>query len=170
MDSEPVKTHVEIKHTLRRHFNAINKLNRFKACTKVFIPENNLGNEATHMNSMIKNLSDVQTYWQTEKRPGINKDNRKTVDYQFLLDTNLQVCAIGFDADCFTTGTRRSLEQTKLLLREQMERYHYEYDPTRDSQKLTGKMGEGKQDDLLIALMQGLYWGKASSRDPRRLR
>jgi len=115
-------------------------------------------------------MSDVSTYWQTEKRPGINKDNRKTVDYQFLLDTKLRFLAIGFDVDCFTSGTKRTVEQTKQLLREQMERYHYEYDPVRDSQKLTGKMGSDKQDDLLIATMQGLYWGLASSRDPRRLK
>ena len=165
-----MKTHVEIKNTLRRHFNQINRINRLKSSIKVFIPENNLGNEATHMNSMIKNLNDVKTYWQTEKRPGINKDNKRTVDYQFLLDTRLREAAIGFDVDCFTTGTKKSIKQIKILLREQMERYHYEYDPNRDTQKLTGKMGSDKQDDLLIALMQGLYWGRASGRDPRRLR
>jgi len=163
-----VKTHQEIKNTLRRHFDKINSLNRFKGCTKVFIPENNLGNEATHMENMIKNRQDVKTYWQTEKRPGVNKDQKKTDLYQYLLDSKLRNSDILFDAQCFTTGTKRSLDQTKSLLREQMEIYHYESNPNGTSQKLTGKQGH-KQDDLLIALMTALYYGRASGKDPRRL-
>lgn len=164
-----MKTHQEIKNTLRRHFDQINRFNRFEGCIKVFIPENNLGNEATHMENMIKNRRDVKTYWQTEKRPGVNKDQKKTDLYQYLLDTMLRNGDIRFDSQCFTSGSARSLDMLKILLREQLEIYHYETNPNGTTQKLTGKQGH-KQDDLLIALMTALYYGRASGRDPRRLR
>lgn len=169
LDSVDVKSHVEIRHALRKHFNMINSIQRFTGSIKVFIPENNLGNEATHMNSMITDM-EIHTYWQTEKRPGVNKDAKATVNYQFLTDTKLQHCGIRFDVDCFTTNAKFNIESQKATLREQMERYHYVYDADRDTQKLTGKMGKNKQDDLLIAFMQGLYYGRANERDPRRLK
>ena len=168
MDNEPVKTHVEIKHALWRHFDSINNIIRFKSSTKVFIPENNLGNEATHMASMLKKRTDVKTYWQTEKKPGINKDHKTSDNYQFLMDTKLNHDGIRFDGDFFTNSKIYTRESIKDLLKEQMLIYHYEYDPVREKGKLTGKMGD-KQDDLLIATMQCLYYGRAAARDPRRI-
>ena len=164
-----VKTKVAIKHTLLSHFNRINENPRWKTATKIFIPENNLGNEATHMNSMIKRLSDVKTYWQKDDRPGISKTAAVSDNYQFLLYTKLQHNGIFFDMDCFTMSRKLSIEDLKFQLREQMERYHYEFDAIRNKVHLTGKMGGGKQDDLLIALMMSVYWGRAASRSKGRL-
>lgn len=160
-----VKTKVAIKNTLRGHFERINSNTRFRGATKIFIPENNLGNEATHMDSMIKKLSDVRTYWQKDDRPGVNKNANVSDNYQFLLYTKLQHDGIFFDMDCFTTSRAMSLTNIKVLLREQMERYHYEFDPIRNKVHLTGKMGGDKQDDILIALMMAVYWGRVVLRD-----
>lgn len=127
-----------------------------------------MGNEATHMHSMLKDKPNVVTFWEKEDRPGIRKTHRNTDEYQFLMDTHLRNDAIRFDADAFTCNRKDNLKIMKNLLREQMESYHYEYDRDRNKVKLTGKSAD-KQDDLNIALMMLLYWARVASRDPRRL-
>jgi hypothetical protein len=176
LDSEPVKTHAEIRNCLRHHFERINSFSTFKGSTKVFIPENNLGNEATHMHAMVSDMADVVTYYEKGKnqRPGVNKTLPITDDYQFLLGTKLHEHAVRFYTDYFTTSRRHTQESISGLLQEQMERYHYVYkegndDMSKGKYTITGKMGGDKQDDLLIALMMCVYWGRAALRDPRRL-
>ena len=127
-----------------------------------------MGNEATHMHSMLRDKPDIVTYWEKEDRPGIRKTHRNTDDYQFLMDTHLRNDSIRFDSDCFTCNRSNNLPIMKNMLREQMEMFHYEYDSERDKVKLTGKAAD-KQDDLNIALMMLLYWSRACARDPRRL-
>lgn len=164
-----MSTHLEIRNTLVRHFDKINSIARFKSAVKVFIPENNLGNEATHMHSMIRDRPDVRTYWEKEDRPGIRKSHRNTDDYHFLMDEYLGSNSIGFDTNTFTCSRKQSVNSVKNLAREQMEAYHIEYDKERNKKKLTGKSND-KQDDLNIALMMLLYWARVIQRDPRRLR
>ena len=169
MDSILVKTKMQIKNALTGHFEAINRIGRFKTAMKIFIPENNLGNEATHMNSMIKNRPDVRTYWQKDDRPGVNKSAPVTDHYQFLLNTKLHENSLLFDFDAFTISKGMTLKSIRMLLREQMERYHYEFDQEKNKVHITGKQGGDKQDDLLIATMMAVYWGRACRKDPKRL-
>lgn len=121
------------------------------------------------MHSMVKALPNVQTYWQRDDRPGVTKTHSSTMDYQFLLDTKLAHNGVRFDIDLFTTNRKEKLDSVKQNLRGQMERYHYEEQPGNKKVKLTGKMGGDMQDDLLIALMQCIYYGRACMRDPRQI-
>lgn len=140
-----------------------------RGAIKIFIPENNLGNEATHMDNMIKDRPDVRTYWQKEDRPGITKDGRSADNYQYLFDKKLEDDAILFHRNAFTTSRKRNFAKTKSMLREQLDAFHYEYDSERDKVKITGK-GSGIQDDFAIAILQCVYHGRAATRDPRRLK
>lgn len=173
-----MKTHVEIRSLLNRHLDALSNHPELQGVMKIFIPEANLGNEATHMHSMISQRGDVRSYWQKEDRLGIIKDARVTDNYQFFLDDMLQQDFLRFYHDIITHSrhfrTSPGGEAIVNLVQEQMQRYHYERLDTVDRNgnprcRITGKSG-GKQDDLLIALMMALYWGRAVLKDPRRIK
>lgn len=151
----------------------INEMPQFAGATKVFIPEDNMGNEATHMANMLKSYPDVRTYWQRQDRPGILKTASTADDYQFLMNAKLKDCSVFMLNHLFTTSRGKTADGMKAMLREQMERYHYEIaEPHsvhgRPKQTITGK-GGGAQDDLMIAVLMALYWGRVALRDSRRI-
>ena len=123
---------------------------------------------------MVKQYDDVQTYWEKPNKPGICKTHQKTIDYQFLLNSMLCDRTSLIDQDCFTISKGQSQDGILSLLREQMERYHWEKKAAtdnfgKDRWAITGKMGGDKQDDLLIALFMCAFFGRGIVLDPRRL-
>ena len=176
MDSTRVQSsHIQIQNVLRTHFERINDIPIFKSAVKVFIPESNLANEASHMVNMIKKMPDVRVYWQKDDRPGVHKSNAITDDYQFLFNSKLKNKALFFDNQFFTCSRGKTEQQVKGMLREQLERYHYEYLEARSihskpTQTITGKMGSGAQDDLAISTLMAPFWGRIILRDVRRIR
>jgi hypothetical protein len=126
------------------------------------------------MHNMIAHRSDVRTYWQKDDRCGVLKDQHVTSNYQSLLDGMLRDSWLDVYVYLFTNSRNHKQASILALLQEQMERYHYQTDDKLDRNdnrryKITGKMGH-KQDDLLIAFMMCLYWGRAIMRDPRRIK
>jgi len=117
------------------------------------------------MQSMIKRLNDVRTYWQKDDKPGVNKTASITDNYQYLLYSKLQAEDIIFDMDAFTTSTHMKFSAVKAMLRQQLEHMHYEFDPKRNKVHITGKSGPDQQDDLPVALQQAVYWGRVVMRD-----
>lgn len=175
LDSIRVQSnHTQIQNTLRAHFERINEIPMFKGSRKVFIPESNLANEASHMTNMLGHMSDVRVYWQKDDRPGVLKTAHITNDYQFVFNSRLKSKSIWFDSQFFTTTPGKSETEIKGQLREQLERYHYEYLEARTvhgnpKQTITGKMGSGMQDDLAIATLMAPYWGRIALNDLRRI-
>lgn len=140
----------------------------------MFIPENNLGNEGSHMWNMIKKLPDVRCYWQKNDRPGVHKGKDTADEYQYMFNVKLKNNAILFDYEFFTTSRKHSVASIKGLLRKQMETFHYAYEApnsvhNKGRQTITGKMGAAEQDDLMIAVLMGVFWGWAVLKDPRRI-
>ena len=130
---------------------------------KIFIPENNLGNEASYMEDMLINREDVITFWQKNDRPGIRKGPGTADDYVHTTGEYLRTGRFTFSHDLFTTTKGRTPKQMKSELQEQLERYHVEIMlPNNEFGKIkrvvTGK-GCGIQDDLAISTLQCNYWG-----------
>lgn len=145
----------------------------WKSARKIFIPENNLGLEASHLHTMVSEYNDIQTYWEKDK-PGICKTHQKTIDYTFLLNSMLCDKTIVLDRDLFTISKEQNPESIVNLLREQIERFHWEKKAATDSfgkdrWAITGKMGNDKQDDLLITTFMCAYFGRGIVLDPSRL-
>jgi len=180
LESEPVKHESEQYMLLRRHYEELNKINALKAMStkRCFIPENNLGMEASHLDTMVRSFTQVYTFWEKETRPGICKTAAVTREYQFLMNNALYNQTIRFSKHLFTTSrmgkdATYTAETIKALLEEQTLRYHWEKKPASDAfgkekVTVTGKLHD-KQDDLLIATMMVLYWGRAIMKNPRRL-
>jgi hypothetical protein len=169
LDSERVQDDQEESLLLHRHYHRLLQQQQWReARGHVFIPENNLGLESAHLDTMVKDIRGVRTFWETDKRPGVCKTGAVTRGYQFMLANSLAQDACRFDRDCFTVTRGHTTDSMRALLEEQMLRYHWEAKPApdamgRDRYALTGKVGN-KQDDLLIAFSMCLYWGRAAAR------
>lgn len=162
---------VQIETLLIRHLEALNRANPlFAGSIKIFIPENNLGHEATHMMRMIAGRRDVKTFWQKADRPGICKGANTAYNYVAYVNDLLRSNQLRFSHDLFTVTRGHTPETAKAALQEEMQRYHEEVmlartDFQRTKTVLTGKTG-GMQDDLVIAAMQCIYWESTARTAP----
>jgi len=139
----------------------------------IFIPENNMGLESAHLDTMVRDMPGVETFWEKDTRAGVCKTATVTRDYQFLLNHGLSQNALRFDEDVFTITREKDVGAVLSMLQDQMLRYHWERKKAHDNHgkdryTITGKIGNA-QDDLLISTMMVIYWGRIISRDPRRL-
>jgi hypothetical protein len=142
---------------------------------KIFIPENNLGNEGSHLWNMIKKMPDVRCYWQKNDRPGIHKGKDTADDYQCLFNVKLERGAVRFDSQFFTTSKGHNVNTMKGLAQGQLERFRYDYEEAKTvhgnpKMTITGKTGTSEQDDGAIAILMGAYWGRYATKDMSRLR
>lgn len=158
---------------LLRHFARIQSHHMFRQSRLVFIPENCLGMEHHHLNTMIRDLEDVTTFWETDRNPGLNKTARVTREYQILMAQALATGSIRFDKSLFTVTREKTVKSMRDMLEEQMCRFQWVVKKAADDLgdprvKLTGKIGN-QQDDLLIGLFMVLYGGRLVTCNPGRL-
>ena len=113
MDSEATANELEQYALLARHFGAIDANPLWRKAKKIFIPENNLGLEASHMDTLVSRYSpprgaanndarefrilthashtqvrrfnNVESYWETDKRVGIRMTNDLKRNYQMFM-------------------------------------------------------------------------------------
>jgi len=173
LDSEPVRHPDESRQLLLRHYARIQSHNLFRQSRLVFIPENNLGMEHHHLNTMVADLEEVTTFWETDRNPGLHKTARVTREYQILMAQALASNSIRFDSSLFTVTREKTPAVMRDMLADQMARFHWlVIKPANDAGearvKLTGKVGN-QQDDLLIALFMVIYGGRLVTCDPGRL-
>lgn len=164
---------MRIKNALRLHLDALDDIPTFRSSLRVFVPENNLANEGSHMWNMIKQRANIRAYYQKEGVVGIYKGRNTADDYQYTFNVKLKNNAILFDSQFFTRSPGHTTTSIKGLAREQLERYHVEYEePKKPGQKareiITGKTGN-EQDDLAIALLMGPFWSRAIMKNENRL-
>ncbi len=171
MESEAVKSEFEEYQLIRRHFEKMNEHPMWRLAHKVFIPENNTGMEASHMQSLVKEYSDVTTHFSKNGRPGVLMTNESKVSYQQMMTSCLFRKLLRFERDLFTCSRKvGGRDQIIALLQEQFERFHWDKKLApdchgRDRWAMTGKMG-AKQDDLLIALLMDYKYGLDLVHDP----
>ena len=139
---------------------------------KFLIVENNLGNEASYMWNMVKNYPNVKPYWEKEDKMGVRKGKFTADDYRAICQVKLTNDAILFDSEFFTCSLKHSKQGIKNIAREQFERFHYEFEDAKTphqhaKQTITGKLGSSENDDLCIAVLMGLYWGRQVIKNPR---
>jgi hypothetical protein len=173
LDSEPVRNEREEYLLLHAHYNKLFASPLYKQSRFFFIPENNLGMEHHHLDAMVREIARVETFWETDKKPGITKTEKSTREYQFLLSNCLANGGLRFSKDLFTTTREKTPKSMMEMLQDQMARYHWSVKKPNDEMgkervKLTGKVGN-QQDDLLIAVAMVIYVGRMITRDPKRL-
>jgi hypothetical protein len=174
LDAVSVKSEkAQIKVTLRQHLDRLEQIPVFRESIKVFVPENNLANEGSHMWNMIKNYPKVREYRQKDVT-GVHKGPGLADHYQYMFNVKLKNNAVLFDSEFFTTSRTYERNSIKALLREQLERYHFGVDEPKSEGKegkqyITGKMGTTGQDDLAIVVLMGVFWGPVVLKNPRKI-
>lgn len=166
LDSESVADDHGEYLLLLRHYTRLYENKYYREAHHVFIPENNLGLESAHLNTMVSGMKQfqIETYYDKPNRAGVNKNGEVTRGYQLLMATVLTQGACAFDQDMFTVTRGHNSQSMRAMLEEQMLRYHWEKKAApdamgKDRYALTGKVGN-KQDDLLIAVAMCMYWGR----------
>jgi hypothetical protein len=167
LDSETTRTEFEQHAMLARHFGAIDAHPLWRHARKIFIPENNLGLEASHMETMVSAYRNVTTYRQKPDRPGVCMTNAVKRDYQLFMVHSLYNRSLLYERDLFTTNRDRPAEIMRGMFRAQLERFHRVIKPAADNFQqervaITGKTAskdESGQDDLAIAGMMAPFWG-----------
>lgn len=129
--------------------------------------------EHHHLDAMVRGIPEVETFWETDKNPGIRKTEKSTKEYQFLLSNCLANNGLRFSKQLFTTTREKDPKSMMDMLQDQMSRFHWSVKKPNDEMgkervKLTGKVGN-QQDDLLIAVAMVIYVGRMIIRDPGRL-
>ena len=130
--------------------------------------------EHHHLENMVADIDGVQTFWESKDKPGFRKTDKSTRDYQFLLTNLLSENAIAFDQELFTCTKEKDVPSMLAMLQDEMNRYHWAKRKATDEVmgtdkcKLTGKIGNS-QDDLLVALMMGIYVMRLILLNPARL-
>jgi hypothetical protein len=173
MDSEPVKDDKEEYLLLHRHFNKLFETRLYRESNVVFIPENNLGLESAHLDTMVSDITGVTTFWEKDSRPGVAKTATVTRGYLFIMNLMLSEGTLRFERDCFTVTKEQTTSSMRDMLQDQMLRMHWEVKRApdvhgKDRHSLTGKVGN-KQDDLLVTVAMVLYWGRNIMQDRSRL-
>ena len=164
MDAENAKSNAQIRRFLNLHLDRLNSTNPcYAAAEKIFLPENNLGNEGSHMESMVKHRNDLRTFWQKKDRPGIRKGPGSAENYVAHVNELLRFQNLKFSTDLFTVTKGRTPMDMKMQLRQEMERYRTEILVAKtvfqkDRRIVTGKTGGGLNDDLYITIGQGTFW------------
>lgn len=164
LDAEPVRDDKEEYLLLHRHYKKLKENKLWREAKLVFCPENNLGMESAHMDSMVKDIAGVEVFWEKPNKAGVCKNGTNTREYQFLLTNCLANGGLHFDRDCFTVTREKTVQCMRDQLEAQMLRLHYEVRKgndafTKDRVHLTAKLGS-LQDDLLIATMMVIFWGR----------
>lgn len=171
LELENVKTHIEQKKVLLNHLGALKKSNRyFSNVPLVFIPENNLGLEASHMEGMVQrnqHYPEVIIYKdQRTGKTGVCKTESLTSTYQVDTESKLLCDQILISEYFVTTSKQYRNNPGKILeeLKKQMKQYQWRYKDAPDEfgkrkTVLTGKVG-GEQDDAVIALMMLVTWSQ----------
>lgn len=161
-----------IQQCLLDFINKLNEIPFFRPSAKIFIPENNYGNEASWMWNFIKNqFPYITCFTENGQKCGIRKGPETAEMYQLFLNVKLSIDFVKFDINFFTSNKQKSANQIKAQAREELERYHIECEEpmngAKPKQKITGKGGPYEQDDLAIAILTGGTNGQRIIANPR---
>jgi hypothetical protein len=170
LESEAVKDEHDEYQLIRRHLRKMNRHPLWSQAHKIFVPENNYGMEATHLESLVKEYQDVTTYWQ-KNHPGVVKTHESTNDMQKMMVSCLFNRRLGFETDLFTESRKMNQEKILALCKEQFGQFHWDKKPAKDVHSkdrwaMSGKIGS-KQDDLLIAVLMAYKYGLNIMNNPR---
>jgi hypothetical protein len=168
IDSYPAKSHKDIKTVLIAHVNAIrcHPLTNESWC--IFFPENNLGQEASHMQHMCKDIRKFYTYHEKEK-PGVCTTHERKEKYTVNTVQYFNQGAIHFDENFICANPFYSAEtrtnRVQKELRKQLIQFQKVVVPAAQPYQLakyffTGKLKPGMNDDCVMTLLFTIYWAQ----------
>ena len=165
MDSAPVKGHEQIEALLKSHIEGLRRQQKFREAWFVFIPENNLGHEADHMEFMLRPYRRVYTL--TEKGGVIGVNTTAVRKELYSMETVKYLCqeSIKFWTHLVVANPKGGSNEKERVLtdfKEQLLSFkriivHPDRGFSLPKIHYSGK-SKGGRDDLIMSLMIGIYW------------
>ena len=165
MESHPCKSHDMIEMLLVQHVRAIRGHPDLKDAWIIFFPENNLGQEASHM---VKDERRVYTYYEKGKAGVCTTHERKekyTVNVlQYFNQEAVHFINNTICANPYKDANER-LDKVKKEFRKQLLQFQkMVLQPAQAYQMAkiiyTGKVKEGMNDDIAMTLLFTTYWAQ----------
>ena len=168
MESHPCKSHDQIEMLLLQHIRALRGHPDLKDSWIIFFPENNLGQEASHMAHMVKNERKVYTYYEKGKA-GVCTTHERKEKYTVNVLQYFNQEAVHFITDTICANPYKDanerLHKVKKEFRKQLLQFQkMVLQPAQAYQMAkiiyTGKVKEGMNDDIAMTLLFTTYWAQ----------
>ena len=168
LESHPCKSHDQIEMLLLQHIRALRGHPDLRNSWIIFFPENNLGQEASHMAHMVKDERRVYTYYEKGKAGVCTTHERKEKYTQSVLGYFNQE-AVHFVTDTVCANPYKDanerLDKVKKEFRKQLLQFQkMVLQPAQAYQMAkiiyTGKVKEGMNDDIAMTLLFTTYWAQ----------
>lgn len=168
MESHPAKSHDMIEMLLVQHVRALRGHPDLKDAWIIFFPENNLGQEASHMAHMVKDERRVYTYYEKGKA-GVCTTHERKEKYTVNVLQYFNQEAVHFINDTVCANPYKDanerLHKVKKEFRKQLLQFQKMIlQPAQAYQMAkiiyTGKVKEGMNDDIAMTLLFTTYWAQ----------
>ena len=168
METHPARSHDEIEMLLLQHVRALRGHPDLKDAWIIFFPENNLGQEASHMAHMVKDERKVYTYYEKGKA-GVCTTHERKEKYTVNCLQYFNQEAVHFINDTVCANPYRDanerLEQVKKEFKKQLLQFQKMVIAPAQAYQLakivyTGKVKEGLKDDIAMTLLFTTYWAQ----------
>lgn len=164
MESHAVKGHGQIRTLLETHVRCIRAT--FPTSFIIFIPESNLGHEASHMSHMLKDIPKCRSLME-KGEPGVITTHKRKELY-----ANTAVERFAAESVCYADkfvcmnpfeDANKRATKVKKMFRKQLSVYSkIVVARGKDSYNIPKIVYSGKdqgEDDLVMTFQIGLYWG-----------
>ena len=168
IDTAPTKQHEHIEQLLLQHVRSLRGNRQLRNSHFIFLPENNLGQEAEHMRFMVRNEHRLFTVHEKQKAGVCTTHDRKEMMVAALL-CNFNSKTLHISSQCICANPRMDantrLGQTKETMKKQLIQFRKMVIPGSQPYKVskfvfTGKAKTGMNDDLVMTLMIAVWWGQ----------
>ena len=166
MESHAVKGHGQVRTLLETHVRGIRV--SFPTSFIIFIPESNLGHEASHMSHMLKDIPKCRSLME-KGEPGVITTHKRKELYANTAVERFAAESV-FYADKFVCmnpfeDANKRAEKVKKMFRKQLSVYSkIVVARGKDSYNIPKIVYSGKdngEDDIVMTFQIGLYWGIA---------
>lgn len=168
IDTAPTDKHDQIEQMLKQHVRSIRANPMLRESHIIFIPENNLGQEAEHARHMLRKEKRLYTVHEKRKAGVCTTHARKEI-YAITLLTYFNNGTIRLLTDTVCANpmmdANTRLVHTKKEFQKQLVQFRKIILPGTQPFKnakfvFTGKAKRGMNDDLVMTLMIAIFWGR----------
>lgn len=168
LESYPCKGHKEIKQVLLSHVKALRLHPLYAQSWIIFFPENNLGQEASHMAHMLSEERKVYTYYE-KKKAGVCTTHERKELYSVNCVQYFNQNAIHFGPQTICANPLQDAEKRLSIVKKELRKQLLQFQKLVISKAqpydlakvvFTGKLKPGMNDDIIMTILFTAYWSQ----------
>jgi hypothetical protein len=168
------RTAIPQAQLLINHIKAVRDLPGLESAFIMLSVESNLGNEAMHHQAYVASagLTKVVVMNEDRDRAGVRTTNDMKRTMVIIMNDAISHLRLCFYKDLVAINGKRDGKMMRKMVQQQVTSFHRIVEPALKPHQMpkeiyNGKMGGGK-DDLLMALMLGLYMKNVAASKPEK--